>query len=190
MKEKLEILKKSQFYPVLVLGLICLLSGAALATANYFTAPLISQRQQELVQAAYMEVLPQADHFEPVTGYKTSGVLDAVRAENGAGWAFKVAAKGFEGDVPAVVGIDASGTIIGVKFLENNESPGFGQKLVDGSQEGLDFAQQFLGRSEPGKLGETVDGIAGATRSSTAATNAVNAALSCLDELNAGGPGE
>ncbi len=174
------------YKPIVVLGTICVLSSAALAGANLVTAPIIAEKAESTANAAYLEVLPEADGFEAVTDFETTGVQAVMKAKNGAGWAIRAAAKGFDGDVPVIVGFDAEGTIQGVKFTENTESPGYGQRLVDGSEDGLRFADQFKGLSGEQKLGDTVDGLSGATKSSKAAVAAVNAAVAAFNEVALG----
>lgn len=172
--------------PVVVLVVICVLSSGALAAANAVTAPIIKEQQAALAQQAYLSVLPEADVFEEVTGFSTTGVETCMKAKNGAGWAIKAFAKGFGGDVPVVVGFDAKGTIVKVQYMSNSESPGYGSKLVDGDEAGIAFAEQFSGLSGLQKLGDTVDGIAGATVSSKAAVAALNNAVNCFNEVALG----
>ena len=172
--------------PIVVLVVICLLSSAALALANHVTAPIIAEQQKAAANAAYLAVLPQADNFEEVTGFASTGVSNALKAQNGAGWVIKAAAKGFGGDVPVVVGFDGEGTIVAVQFMENSETAGFGQKLCDGSDEGVAFSEQFKGLSGQQEVGGTVDAISGATVSSKAAVAAINNAVNCFNELALG----
>lgn len=174
------------YKPIVVLGTICVLSSAALAAANMVTAPIIAEKAEAAANAAYQEVLPEADGFESITEFETTGVTAVMKAENGAGWAIRAAAKGFNGDVPVIVGFDSEGTIQGIKFTDNTESPGYGQRLADGSEDGLQFADQFRGLSGEQKLGATVDGLSGATVTSKAAVAAVNAAVAAFNEVALG----
>lgn len=172
--------------PIVVLLVICVVCSAALAGANELTAPIIAAQQAGAANAAYLEVLPEADGFEEITEFSTTNVQKVLKATNGAGWVIEASAKGFGGDVPAVVGFDASGAIVGLKFLENTETAGYGQKLVDGSADGTAFIAQFIGLSGTLELGSGVDAIAGVTVSSKAALNAVNTATNCFNEVALG----
>lgn len=172
--------------PVVVLVVICVLSSAALAVVNNITAPIIKEQQASAANAAYLDVLPDADSFEEITDFATTGVETAMKAANGAGWAFKASAKGFGGEVPVIVGFDKDGAITGLKFLENAESPGYGQKLVDGSEAGTAFIEQFKGKTGTQKIGGTVDAMSGATVSSKAAVSAINNAVNCFNEVALG----
>lgn len=173
--------------PVLVLVVICLITSALLAVTNYFTDPIIKAQEQQAAYAAYFEVLPGADNFTTVEGFATSGVEEAVKADNGAGYAFKAIGKGFGGDVPVIVGMDMEGVITGVSFMQNSETSGFGARLWDGSADGPAYAAELVGKSGSVALGEDgVNGLSGATVTSTAVVNAVNSALSCFNEVALG----
>ena len=174
--------------PIVVLVVICLITSTLLAVTNYFTAPIIAAQEQQAAYAAYFEVLPDADNFTSVEGFATSGVEEAVKADNGSGYAFRAIGKGFGGDVPVIVGVNMDGVITGVSFLQNSETSGFGARLYDGSEDGPAFAAQLVGKSGSVSLGsDGVDGLSGATISSTAVVDAVNSALNCYNEVAQGG---
>lgn len=172
--------------PIVVLVVICIVASAALAGVNQVTAPIIAEQQEAAANAAYLAVLPDADGFEEVTDFATTNVQAVLKATNGAGWVIKASAKGFGGDVPVVVGFDAEGTIVGIQFMENSETAGYGQKLVDGSEDGIAFTQQFIGMSEAPVVGTNIDAISGATVSSKAAASAVTTAINCFNEVALG----
>lgn len=172
--------------PIVVLVVICLVASAALAGVNQVTAPIIAEQQEAAANEAYLAVLPDADGFEEVTDFATTNVQSVLKATNGAGWVIKASAKGFGGDVPVVVGFNAEGTIVGIQFMENSETAGYGQKLVDGSADGVAFTQQFIGMSEAPAVGTNIDAITGATVSSKAAASAVTTAINCFNEVALG----
>ena len=172
--------------PIVVLGAICLVASGALAAVNEVTAPIIKAQEDAAANEAYYAVLPDADTFEAVTDYQTSNIQAVMKASNGAGWAIQAYGKGFGGDVPVIVGFDANGTIVGIQFLANNETSGYGQKLVDGSEAGVAFTQQFIGMSEAPVVGTNIDAITGATVSSKAAASAVTSAINCFNEVALG----
>lgn len=172
--------------PIVVLVVICLVASAALAGVNQVTAPIIAEQQEAAANAAYLAVLPEADGFEEVTDFATTNVQSVLKATNDAGWVIKASAKGFGGDVPVVVGFDAGGAIVGIQFMENSETAGYGQKLVDGSEDGIAFTQQFIGMTEAPVVGTNIDAISGATVSSKAAASAVTTAINCFNEVALG----
>ena len=179
-KENWETLAK----PIIVLVVICLITSTLLAFTNGATAPIIEEAAQKAAMAAYAEVVPDAEgDFSPVE-VDMEGIAEVVKANNGCGYAIKATGKGYGGDVPVVLGFDAEGTIINVKFLQNGESAGFGMKLWDGNEAGPAFANSLVGKSGSVTLKEDgVDGIAGATISSKAAVSAVNSAFACIEQV-------
>lgn len=172
--------------PVVVLVVICIVASAALAGTNQLTAPIIKAQEEAAANAAYLEVLPEADGFEEITDFQSSNVTKALKATNGAGWVIQAYGKGFGGDVPVVVAFDSEGTILKVKFMENSETAGFGQKLADPSDaDGQKLAESFVGKSGTLEAGD-VDMISGVTVSSKAALAAVNSAVNCFNEVALG----
>lgn len=170
--------------PVVVLVVICLITSTLLAFTNQTTAPIIAAAEAKAAAEAYAEVLPQADgEFEPLTT-TVENIAAVVRAANGTGYAVKAMGRGYGGDVPVVIGFDADGTILKVKFLQNSESAGFGMKLWDGNPAGPAFADSLVGKSgEVALKQDGVDGISGATISSKAVVAAVNSAMACIQEV-------
>lgn len=171
--------------PIVVLVVICLITSALLAMTNGVTAPIIAEAERVATNEAYKAVLPEADSFTDVSDkVSTDGIDSAAVADNGAGYAVRAIGRGYGGDVPVVVGIGADGTIVSVQFMQNSESAGFGMKLWDGNQAGIDFAASLAGQSGSVAKGENgVDGISGATISTKAVLSAVNSALACYEEL-------
>ena len=172
--------------PVVVLVVICIVASAALAGTNQLTAPIIKAQEEAAANAAYLEVLPEADGFEEITDFQSSNVTKALKATNDAGWVIQAYGKGFGGDVPVVVAFDSEGTILKVKFMENSETAGFGQKLADPADaDGQKLAESFVGKSGTLEAGD-VDMISGVTVSSKAALSAVNSAVNCFNEVALG----
>ena len=84
-----------------------------------------------------------------------------------------------------MVAFNSEGKIEAVQFLDNDETPGLGQKVKDEA-----FSGQFAGKdAAPLTLGTDIDAITGATVSSRAAANAGNKAIEAYGMLQAGTPG-
>ena len=101
---------------------------------------------------------------------------------NTAGYAISVTcAEGYDGNITLSVGIDPQGKVNSIAFTELHETPGKGMLCAD-----PEFKDQFNGRNvssfkllkDGGSTNEDeIDGVSGATISSKAVVNAVNAAL-------------
>ena len=172
--------------PVVVLVVICIVASGALAFTNELTAPIIAQQEANAANAAFLEVLPEADGFEEITEFETSNVTKVLKATNGAGWVVQSFGKGFGGDVPVVVALDEEGAVLKVKFMENSETAGYGKKLEDATDpDAQALAESFVGKSGSIAAGD-VDMISGVTVSSKAALSAVNSAINAFNEVALG----
>ncbi len=82
-------------------------------------------------------------------------------------------AKGFASDVKVQLTKDASGAITALAIESSGETPSFGTRCMEDPE----FAKQFVGKTAPFAIGGNIDALAGATVTSTAVVNAVNAAV-------------
>ncbi len=162
------------FRPVVVLTLVCIVIAGSLAAANSLTAPVIEEATRAAQEKARLELLPEAEGFKRMLGYGGERVSDICVALNGVGVVVTAEAKGYGGDMTVMVAFDADDTIKRIKVTEQTETKGIGSKVADNSAywtqyEGLP-ARQLV-------LNEDVDAVTGATRSSRALLEAVNAAV-------------
>ena len=178
-----------------ILMVIALISGIALGGVNYITAPAIEAQALAANAASYAAVLPGAEDIgyeSDVTAALNSldgtefgrntineAVVGKDAAGNIVGCAINVTnSQAFDGTLSLSVGIAPDGTILGIAFTELNETPGKGM-LCDEP----DFKDQFAGvRTDAFVLGGDIDSVSGATVSSNAVVNAINAALAFYNE--------
>lgn len=112
-------------------------------------------------------------------------VYQAKREGDLAGWVVKTAGAGYADKIEVLIGFDpAIETVTGLFVLDQKETPGLGNKIVTEEWRG-----QFIGKStakplEPvkggAKAGHEIDAITGATISSIAVTDIINAAAADL----------
>jgi electron transport complex protein RnfG len=152
--------------------------------------PIAEQRRQEMLRAL-QAVLPPADNspdedtVELVVGQDKRG-RDVMRKffrgrKDGqlSGLAFKVVAPdGYSGNIDVMVGIDPSGTVVGIEILSHNETPGLGDKIAF-----PEYKKTFAGKNLDNadwrvkKDGGEFDQITGATISPRAVVGAVRKGL-------------
>lgn len=151
-----------------ILGAICAAAAGLLATVNYLTLPMIIAQKLAQEKKVLLEVLPQAERFEPMKSSRSDIICyKAYRKDNTpAGVAFKASAKGYSGIIETMVGISLEGKILAVKILDQSETPGLGTRIFEPS-----FLAQFTNRS--GSELDEVQAIAGATISSKAVADSV-----------------
>ena len=187
-----------------ILCLITLIAGVALGATHEVTDPLIKEQRIQAAQKTYQEVFPEAASFstEEELAADVSAAAEGILAAFGekvtvdsALKAFDAGGKviglivnatskeGYGGAVSISAGIDLTNrTVTGVGFLTLNETPGLGMKAKDPL-----FRDQFPGKNAGGEALEViktgtanelqVQAISGATKTSRAVTNALNAAI-------------
>jgi len=187
------------------LGISGALAGLLLVSVHQLTEPVIEAHKAEVLKGAVLEVLAGPESYETLyvvdgalTPTPPAGVdvrkLDAVYMGVGAdgtpdGFAVPAAKPGFQDKVSLIFGFDpASGTLRGMRVLENKETPGLGDRI----EKDPAFAQGFTGRTAPivgikggkGTGGPAeVDMITGATISSRTVIAAINEALARVRPL-------
>lgn len=184
----------------IILFAITLIAGFCLGAVHDVTLEPIAQAQEAAATATYQEVYPDAASFartdemtaalaaaaEEITAqYGSVTVDDAQQALDGSGNVIgylitSTSPEGYGGNVQIAVGITAEGTLTGIGFLSISETPGLGMNAQEPA-----FKDQFMGKAaqtfEVTKTGASADNqiqaISGATITSTAVTNATNAAV-------------
>ncbi len=172
---------------IVVLFLISALTALALGLVNYVTAPVIAELTAEKTASAMAEVLP-AEAYTEVSFTDDTGLVTAVsEATDSAGAVIghvvQVSPSGFGGAISMMVGVDESGAVTGIAIVEHDETSGLGANAAASSDVGLDFRAQFVGATGSvavTKDGGSIDALTGATVTSRAVCNGVNAALAVL----------
>lgn len=198
-------MKKDSFMKdALVLSLITLISGCCLGGAYGLTKQKIYEINMASTIESYKQVMPaeeydDATYADALTTAQSDGKIaadnggaslisvvaakDASGAESG--YIIKGSAAGYGGSVIVVVGVDADLKVTGISFPETlPETAGLGQKATEPA-----FYEQFAGKGtklsvkKGGGAGEDeIDAISGATITSTAVTNTVNAATEFVQD--------
>ena len=181
---------KDMFKLGLNLLLISAVAALLLALTNSLTASTIAQRNEQANAEARKLVLESAQDFEQVKdaktdnskGVKVSEIYEAKDASgNTVGYTLKVLPSGYGGTIELMVGIDsANGQVSGINVVSNSETAGLGAKATD-----PEFSDQYKGKPleelsvlKNGTPGDTeIIAISGATITSTAVTNGVDAAI-------------
>ncbi len=169
-----------------ILFLITAVSAGSLSLVNDATKGVIQENAMK-ANLAYMEdMLPDADEFTVVEDPAVTEIesvveaYEALQGGNTVGYAVKTTASGYGGDIEFIVAINVDGTLAGMRVASHAETPGLGARIAE-----ADFNSQFEGKSTGSELqlNTDVDAIAGATISSEAATNGVNAAIRAFEDV-------
>lgn len=180
------------------LCLIAVIAALLLGITNLMTAETILRQQKLKADNARTEVMPTADEFKEIETEDDedySNIAEIHNASDGGsdvGHVIKLIVKGFGGDIEFFVGIDEEGKITGVKMGKHLETPGLGTKVNDDSfNDQFDDMEDYviIVKGEAKTVNDVV-AISGATITSVAAADAVNAALEYYDKYLEGGDGQ
>lgn len=178
---------KEIFGVAVILFAITAIASAVLASVNKVTAPVIVENERIAQEKAMKAVLPGATEFEEIeiNTSKGSTVSEVYRSD--AGFAVKVAPKGYGGPISMIVGVDNDLKVTGVEIISQSETAGLGTKCTDPS-----FLNQYIGKQENiviarnGAKDNEIDAVSGATRTSKAVTRGVNEAISAVKMVKEG----
>lgn len=156
--------KNSMIGSVLILAMICLVATAGLAYTNFLTADIIKAQASAASAAAFEELLPGVEGYEPLKIDLPEGVTSAFKAgENN--YAFTAVTKGYNGDVTFIIVTDLDGNYVGIRMPDGHgESKGFGTKVQDPA-----YLETYYGFNSP----DAVDGVSGVTYTSKALKSAL-----------------
>lgn len=201
-------MKNKIIHDALILTVITLVAGFLLGLVHDITADAIEKGKREDEQKAYKEVFMDADSFEAYADFDAD---TATKAANDAGYVNDTvdgaqvaldasgnplgyvitvtSTEGSQANITLSIGVTSEGVLNGYATTSISETPGLGQKVVEPA-----FKDQFAGKDCESftvtKTGATsdseIDSISGATISSRAVANAVNAGLAYFRSIGGG----
>ena len=186
-----------------VLTAITLISGGLLGSVYEITKEPIAKQEELSKQEAYKTVLPKADSFKEVAmkgdagvkipaaaGYTAQEITSVAsgldKDGNQVGFVYTiVTSEGYGGDITFTMGITSDGTVQGIEMLSISETAGLGMKAAEDG-----FKSQYANKkvekfqyTKTGAVEENeIDAISGATITTNAVTNGVNAGLAYFAE--------
>lgn len=211
-------MNKALLKDALALMVITLISGCLLGVVYKVTKKPIAHQQELTKQKAYQSVFPEAQSFFEVEQVNPQEDAEKVLSENGLegntieeilavssekdkgstdsliGYVMTITNKeAYGGEITFTLGIKADGSVNGISFTDIQETAGLGMKAEEES-----FRNQYKGqqvqafqvtKSGSSKEGE-IDALSGATITSNAVTNGVNAGLAYFRYVTGGGSNE
>ncbi len=171
-----------------VLTLVCMMMTGALAAINEVTADKILRNENALRDETMKELfLQMADSAQmPVDDPAVSCVYVISDADKQViGYCADVSVNGYGGTIGMLVGVNADGSVAGVRIVSHSETKG-----ITESDKRDQLLHEFDGQTGQQKFtdnGGAIEKIAGATVSSKAVLKGVNAAIACIDSLMKGG---
>ena len=166
---------------VIVLTLIAIIAGGALAYVNRVTAPQIEKINKENLDAGIKSVMGSEDInvADPLEngGFTCYAVSDA--DGNSLGSAVTTTENGFGGPMKVLVGFDNGGTILGYTVLEHAETPGLGAKADAWFQKGQ--KGDIIGKNPGNDILKVSKDVAGGIDAITASTITSRAFLRAIE---------
>lgn len=175
----------------LILFLLCLGAGLVLGVTHELTQRAIERRAVEGENAAYAALLPGAESFEAlavpegeaIDGVQILSCHRALRAGEAFGMIVTTSVAGYRSPIEVTLGIAQDGGVAGVSCGGEGfaETVGLGELVREEA-----FTGQFAGLRAPVAVkqdGGAVDAVSGATVSSRAVCEAINAALAYFADV-------
>lgn len=191
----------------IILTVITVVSGCLLGLVYEITKEPIATAQYNTQQKAYQTVFADASSFEEYAGFDPNEekaivvdgaentIAGAVEAKDASGatlgYVITVTSHaGYGGDITFSVGITNDGTVNGYSITSISETAGLGMKAKEEK-----FYSQFEGKNAESfevvkgtaASDNQIEAISGATITSRAVTNGVDAALAYFREISGGG---
>ena len=143
---------KAVVKPAIVLLLISAIAAGILGVVSEVTAAPIAAQNEKSLNEGMQAVMPDASSFELLDADLTGTITAVYKGDNG-GFVITTEPGGFGGAVKTMVGIDADGTITGLRVTGHSETAGLdGGEIVPitsatitsravcvGAQEALDW---------------------------------------------------
>lgn len=180
---------KEYLVPTVTLFVICFVATLLLGMTNSVTAPIIAELAEETEKKSRQVVFADAASFgeAEISEDGTSVVAALDEAGSTIGYVVVNSVKGYGGDISVMTGVDVDGKVTGVNILSHAETAGLGANATTES-----FRSQFVNliagiTVSKDKAGEnSIDALTGATITSRAVTEAVNAAIEAAGGENNG----
>ncbi len=190
-------MSKESIKNTISLMLITLIAGLLLGAVYEITKEPIAKENQRAKEEAYKAVFADANSFEEISldadqvqkeldsqGLDAS-INEAMKVLDGSGQQLGYVLtvtdhEGYGGDIQFAMGVQSDGTLNGISFLSISETAGLGMKAKEDS-----FRKQFEGKNvdqivytkNGASADNEIDALSGATITTNAVTNGVNAGL-------------
>lgn len=176
---------------IVVLAAFCVASASSVALVKEGTKERIAYQKIKFIKEPAIKAVlsgydndPVLDRKEIAVGEKVVTIYPAKKGGELITIAYETEGEGHGGPIEIMLGVNMDGTICGVSIMKHAETPGLGSKVKDEPQ----FCAQFKGMSTDADFsledeGGDVQGISGATESSTAVAEGMGKGMELFEEL-------
>ncbi|HKM05215.1 MAG TPA: RnfABCDGE type electron transport complex subunit G [Lachnospiraceae bacterium] len=197
---------KKMFQETLILFVITMCSGLMLGFIYNITKEPIRVQQEKTKLKACKEVFQDAVNFEGLEGFNEiidySGLLTDIKEvivaydvnNSEIGYVFVITThEGYNGDITFSMGVTRNGVLNGISITSISETAGLGMKAEEVLQPQFSNKEvdEFVYTKSGATFDNQIDAISGATITTNAITNGVNAGLNFFQiELQGGSQNE
>ena len=157
------------------LGIVSAIAALCVSLVFGLTDPII---QENLIasEKANLELMVPGGDFSAVDGYKDdSGLIEGIYKVDGKGYIFKLTGYGYSStQIIFLAGLNQDGTVYGLVPLQQQETSGYGSRC---------FEQDYIDKLCQTAAGASFDTLSGASLTSGALINGLNAARAVLAGL-------
>jgi electron transport complex protein RnfG len=162
---------------LLKLIVLSIVAAAVLGAVYIPTQEQVTKYQKNQKELALKDIMPLADHFDPVKSGDEILYYRALDADNNlVGYTFFRDQSGSQSVITLAGGIDTEYKVTGLKIMSHAETPGLGARIIESA-----FTDQFKGVSESdlmlSRKGGAIDAITGASISSQAVIDGIQAKI-------------
>lgn len=190
--------KSAMIKDALILFAITVVAGLLLGVVYDVTKEPIAQQKAKAKQEACANVFAEAKAFETVTdldgvavssnidGVDIDEVMRAIDGDETLGYVITVTDhEGYGGDIQFSMGVTLDGTLNGISLLSISETAGLGMKAGDVlvPQFANKKVEQFTYTKSGATNDSEIDAISGATITTNAVVNGVNAGLTYFRDV-------
>ena len=171
---------KKSIKSILVLVCICATVSVLMALTNNITAPIILENEQKNANAALLEVMPEGGSFEVVdiSSYTLPATVAEVYGASNGGYVVKLNTTGYASGMVIMCGVSADGKVTGSKCIASSETPAIGGAALES------FAPALVSKGIDDI--DSVDTVAGATKTTVGYRNALKDAINTVAILGGG----
>ena len=174
----------AKFKPTIVLTSICIIVALLLSCVNIITAPAIAKQEERKAKAALYSAYNGGNNVdftqltsEELAEYAIPDEIKEVHSASAGGYVFIGVTGSYGGDIKIAVGVDADGSITGVKVVSNSDTP----NKIQGVLNAIEGANGKYNGQNKDNLTSVI--VAGSTVSSDACALVVDAALRAFSTL-------
>jgi electron transport complex protein RnfG len=133
-----------------ILCVITAFAGLAIALTYSKTAPKIAEQKRIEQQAGLEAVFPEGTEIEEREGGGNLPEKYWVCRDSGivAGYAFEVSHRGYSSAIKSLVGVDTNGSILGIRVLSQEETPGLGTRVAESASKDFVWTSLFRKRRQ------------------------------------------